>query len=206
MRILNLFLLLIIIFALSCSTTETANINTINTKISYYKNSAEIGENGQLLKCKLDKPQIINGYTCSSWLHFYENGNVDQFETNIEITKQKFVIPKGSIIFLTKDIPQSIKTIWFSKDVIYDQKILINGGIGKISTEFYINGNLKSCYLVKDQNIQGYNCKSSLFHSVIFDEKGSLLSATIASDTTINSIFLKEGERIMIENNKLNQP
>jgi hypothetical protein len=187
-----------------CTSVQTITLSSYAGKISFYENTAEYYPTDNIMKCKLSDTAMLNGYKCISWLWFFKNGQIRQFETAENIKKNSFTIPSNSIIFFNEQSPGKIKYIWFSGDVTIN-KIACKGG-GKISTEFYENDSLKACFLSKDQNIQGYECQSSLLEPVYFYPNGKIKILTLAADSKFGNKEYKRGESILIgEDGMVNQ-
>ena len=155
-----------------CSSVQTITSSYYSKQISVFDNTTEYYSTQQIKKCKLSDTAFLNGYKCISWIHFFDNGRIKQFETADDIKFNNFIIPSNSTIFFNEQNPDKIQKIWFSKDVIING-IGCKGGM-KISTEFYDNDSLKACFLSKDQIIQGFPCVSSVFKPVYFYQNGKI--------------------------------
>lgn len=185
-----------------CSSIKKISLsNYSGQQITFYDNSAEYYAGDKIMKCKLSDTATLNGYKCISWIWFFENGQIKQFETAMDIKMPGYTIPSNSTLFFNDQNPNKIKYIWFSSDVKINN-IECKGG-GKISTAFYDNDSLKACFLVKDIEIQGYSCKSSLFEPVYFYPDGKIKILTLSIDSKFDNIEYKKGESISIGENGL---
>ena len=160
-----------LIFA-GCTSVKTSSLSKYSSQISFFENTAEYYSGDGIMKCKLSDTATLNDYKCISWIYFFNDGQIKQLETAVDIKRPDFVIPSHSIVFFNDQNHSQIKCIWFSKDVTIN-KIECKGG-GKTTTDFYDNDKLKACFLAKDQVIQGVDCKSSLFKPVFFSEDGKI--------------------------------
>jgi len=179
-----------------CSSIKTISLSNYSWQISFFDNTSEYYSGDKIMKCKLSDTATLNGYKCISWIWFFENGQIKQFETAEDIKMNNFVIPSNSTVFFNEQTPNKIKYIWFSKDVIINN-VGCKGG-GKISTEFYDNDSLKACFLTKDQNIQGFPCQSSLLKPVYFYPNGKIKILTLTIDSKFADAVYKNGESIIV--------
>jgi hypothetical protein len=179
-----------------CYSIKTIDSLYYSGQISYFDNTADYYSENKIMKCKLSDTAFLDGYKCISWIWFFENGRIKQFETAEDLKINNIEIPSKSTIFFSDQNPNTIKYIWFSKDVIMNN-IECKGG-GKISTEFYDNGSLKACFLSKDQYIQGYPCKSSLLKPVYFYPDGKIKILTLGIDSKFENTYYKAGESIIV--------
>jgi hypothetical protein len=183
----------------ACSSIVQTHLKNYNNDVEVYEHSIEHHPNGNIKKIKLSKATQINGFECIRWVHFYENGNIDMYQTAVDIPINDYQIPSQSFVFVSETEPFYIKQSWLSKDT--EIQGIICSGKGKISTSFHPNGNLRSFYIDDDRYIQGYPCKGGVFKNVIFDSAGKINSFTLAKDTLYKSTLIPKGSRIMINNN-----
>jgi hypothetical protein len=192
-----LFLICAAVLIISgCSSIKTISLSNYSGQISFFDNTSEYYSGDKIMKCKLSDTTTLNGYKCISWIWFFENGQIKQFETAEDIKMNNFVIPSNSTVFLNEQKPNKIKYIWFSKDVIINN-VGCKGG-GKISTEFYDNDSLKACFLTSDQNLQGFSCLSSLLKPVYFYPTGKIKILTLSIDSKFADTVYKNGESIIV--------
>jgi len=200
-KILILVCFAAIIFA-GCSSVKTISLsNYSGQQISVYNNSVAYYDGNRVMKCRLSDTATLNGYKCISWIWFFENGQIKQFETAVDIKMPNYTIPSNSVIFFNDQNPFKIKHIWFSSNVTINN-IECRGGT-KISTEFYDNDKLKQCFLANDAEIQGYSCRSSLLDPVYFYPDGKIKRLTLSVDSKFDNIEFKKGESIIIGENGL---
>lgn len=184
-----------------CNPVKTAKLSNYSGQISFFENTAEYYTGDRIKKCMLSDTAILSGYRCISWIHFFESGKIQQFETAINIELSTYTIPARSILFFNDRNPDKIKNIWFSKDVIINNIGCMGGS--KISTGFYDNGSLRTCFLTKDQNIQGFPCKSSILEPVYFYPNGKIKILTLSSDLNQADTVYKSGESIAVDENSV---
>ncbi|HCA42403.1 MAG TPA: hypothetical protein DEP28_04040 [Bacteroidetes bacterium] len=199
-KILFLISAAALIFA-GCSSIKTISLSNYSGQISFFDNTAEYYSGDKIMKCKLSDTATLNGYKCISWIWFFENGQIKQFETACDIKMSNYVIPSNSRIFFNEQSTNKIKYIWLAKDCNINN-VECKGG-GKISTEFYDNDSLKACFLTKDQTIQGFSCKSSLLEPVYFYPNGKIKILTLSIDSRFGNTDYKNGESIIIDENGL---
>jgi hypothetical protein len=186
------------LIVVGCS-VKTISLSNYSEQISFFDNTVDYYNDDKIMKCKLSDTANLDGYKCISWIWFFENGQIKQFETAKDIKMNNFVIPSNSTIFFNEQSPNKIKYIWFSKDVIVSN-IECKGG-DKISTEFYDNDSLKACFLARDQNIQGFSCQSSLLKPVYFYPNGKIKILTLSIDSKFADTVYKKGESIIVGEN-----
>jgi hypothetical protein len=182
---------------IGCSSIKTVTLSNYSAQISFIENSATYYPNNNLKTCKLSESTSLGGHKCISWLHFFENGLIKQFQTAEDIILPSYTIPSGSVIFYNDQNPEKIKHICFSKDIVIDSVKCKSGG--NISTEFYDNGRLNACFLVENQNIQGFPCLSSVFEPVYFYPNGKIKELTLSADFKNSETTYKKGESIIID-------
>lgn len=149
--------------------------------------------NGKFRQCRFDKSVVINGILCKDWLKLYENSRIRQFQpvTNIVIGEVK--IPGGSTVFL--DTAGVLKECWFSEDVkIYGIKV--KGGLVKIPTQFYPNGQISCCILAENDIISNVPCEAGMLSPVCFYPNGKLKSCTLSENTTFGKEKYVKGTKI----------
>jgi len=190
---------IILIVVAGCNSLSTTTLTNYPEQITFYKNSAKYYPGKQLMRCKLSDTTLISGFKCISWIHFFENGQIKQYQTAALIQRKNYIIPLNSVIFLDELNPEYIKYIYFSEDVTINN-VICKGG-NKISTAFYENDMLKSCFISGSQDIQGYPCKSSLLKPITFYPDGKIKILTLGRDTTLAGNEFKSGETIIIEKN-----
>jgi len=164
------FIYVVLLILAGCTSVKTTSLSEYSSQISFFENTAEYYAGDGIMKCKLSDTATLNDYKCISWIYFFKDGQIKQFETAVDIKRPDFVIPSHSVVFFNDH--NQIKCIWFSKDVTIN-KVECKGG-GKTATEFYDNDRLKACFLAKDQMIQGVDCKSSLLKPVLFSPDGKI--------------------------------
>ncbi len=182
------------IFLSSCVTINTIQLPYYQSEIAYIESSAAFFENGNIKKCRLADEVTLNGYHCVSWMRFFENGQIRQFETAIDIKRDSILIPAKSILFFHEQNHNEISMIYLSQNTII-QGVNCKGG-EKITTSFYPNMKLRNCFLVDDQVIQGFPCKSSLMHYVSFYDSGKLKSLTLSRDFSSGKMNYRRGTYI----------
>ena len=185
-----------VLIVAGCSSIKTISLSNYSGQISFFDNTAEYYSGDKIMKCKLSDTAALNGYKCISWIWFFDNGQIKQFKTAEDIKMNNFVITSNSTIFFNDQNPNKIKYIWFSKDVIINN-VGCKGG-GKISAEFYDSDSLKACFLISDQNIQGFPCQSSLFQPVYFYPDGKIKILTLSIDSKFADTVYKSGESIIV--------
>lgn len=180
-----------------CTSIKTITLLNYSVQISFFENSAKYYPNNKLNTCKLSESANLNGHNCISWLHFFENGLIKQFQTAGDIKLANYTIPSGSVIFYNEQKPDNIKHISFSKDIVIDSIKCKSGG--NILTEFYDNNRLNSCFLTENQKIQGFPCLSSVFKPVYFYPNGKIKQLTLSADSKYVGTIYKKGESIIID-------
>jgi hypothetical protein len=139
----------------------------------------------------LTSPQEIGGYTCTGWVHYFENGTLKQFETAEPLIVAAGTIPANSTMFLDRD--GRVEAAWLA-DSTQLGDIPCRGGIGKIETRFHDNGNLASAFLSRDTVIQRLPCKAGLFAPVTFYGDGTLKSCRLAEGATVGAVTYEKGD------------
>lgn len=180
-----------------CTTIKTITLSNYSVQISFIENSAKYYPDNNIKACKLSEIANLNGHNCISWLHFFENGLIKQFQTAEDIILPDCTIPSGSVIFYNAQNPDKIKYICFSKDIVIDSIKCKSGG--NISTEFYDNGKLNACFLTENQNIQGFPCMCSVFEPVYFYPDGKIKLLTLSADSKYMDTIYKKGQSIIID-------
>lgn len=165
--------------------------------IEFKSRSVEYYPNGNLKRCKLTKPTAVKSFTCNSWIHFFEDGHVNMYRTEVDISTNDYIIPSQSTVFMSQTEPHYIKHIWLSKNTeIQGHKCR---GKGKISTSFYPNGSIKSMYIDSDRYIQNHPCKGGLFTNIMFFSDGQLKSYTLSKDTFYQNTTIEKNSRILLD-------
>ncbi|MBN1634841.1 MAG: hypothetical protein JW917_11800 [Ignavibacteria bacterium] len=104
-----------VLIIFGCSSIKTISLSNYSGQISFFDNTSEYYSGDKIKKCKLSDTATLNGYKCISWIWFFENGQIKQFETAEEIKMKNFVIPSNSTVFLANKTPIKLNTFGFQK-------------------------------------------------------------------------------------------
>ncbi|UCG27577.1 MAG: hypothetical protein JSV24_11485, partial [Bacteroidales bacterium] len=126
---------------------------------------------GQLEKCYLKENAVVEGYTCTKWIHYYEDGSLRRFTIAEPDTFAGIAFPEKSTLFLKQD--GTLEKCWFGKKTDLEDLPLI-GGFKNVTIVFYDNGNINCCFLRKIHNIQGLPCEKGNISPVYFYPSGKL--------------------------------
>jgi len=145
----------------------------------------------QAVRKKLDTPKEIQGYPCAkgtAW--FFADGKLNRCEISRPINIGDAKIPFGSIIALRPD--SKLDFVQLSDDTqiagVTCRGGSFQGPAGGSSTEFYLSGKLKQCYLAGNQEVQDVPCMGGGLigdrrgHAVQFSEGGRLQSCKLTKD------------------------
>lgn len=151
---------------------------------------------GQLEKCFLKEEAVVDGFTCTKWIHYFEDGTLRRFTISEPDTFDGIFFPEKSTIFLTED--QSLEKCWFGKKTTL-QGLPIFGGFKKITISFYDNGAIYCCFLSKKHEIQGIPCQKGILNPVFFYPSGKLKRCTAGKKIEIQNLLLKPGTIIDLD-------
>ncbi|MCK5856652.1 MAG: hypothetical protein KAG64_04135 [Bacteroidales bacterium] len=180
---LSFFIFILILFAVSCS-NETSISKESNGE--YTKITKEKG--------KLAKDSMIQGFPCkSSWVHYYSNGNISQFELAKEFTIAGISFSKKTIVFL--DSNGVLSQVYLPKDQII-QSYQCTGGNMKSATGFYPSGKLHFFFPHDNVLIDGVLCKGGAMSGIWLYESGKLKKAYAATKLKLNEKVYKKGSLI----------
>ena len=181
MKKLDSKLLLVIIAILILSVSCSKEGLFIKGSVDYYAD-------GSISKGKLIEDSIIEGYPVISWIHFYENGKLKQFDLSENFSISNLEFPKGSTIFLNSE--GIMVQAYLSKDLEI-QGYKCPGGNLKEAVGFYPSGKLRFFFPKTDVLIDGVPCKGGGLH-------GIWLYETYKKDGRI----FKEGDEIRFDDKK----
>jgi len=147
----------------------------------------------------------LAGNKCINWVHFFESGQLKQYENAADIETPRYTIPAKSVIIYNETNKSRINYIVFSKNVTIDG--IEFQGDGKITTEFFNDGKVKAGFLAKDQVIQKFPCKAIASQPVYFYPDGKLQMLALSKDLEYSHIKFKNGESIIVgQNGNLSKP
>src|SRR3989339_221849 len=102
----------------SCTSIMTVQLPEFDDQITFHDGTDQYFDNGSLKRCRLSDTVLIQGYSCTNWLHLNENGYLRQCETTVDIPRSGFTIPAGSMLFFYDELPLKEHFINFSGPVI----------------------------------------------------------------------------------------
>lgn len=181
----------------SCATTEKVYVDSYSAELICQASTDHYFDNGTLSKCRLTEPAMLGGIVCDGWIHFNEDGCIDQCLLARPIPFSGLSVPVGSWLLFDTEDPDHIAVIMFPQDMVVEG-VTVRGGV-KIMTSFHQNGRLKGCFLREDQVIDGIPCKASVFQEVRFHENGQLESCELSEDATLGDMTLPTGDRIELD-------
>ena len=152
--------------------------------------------NGQLEKCFLKEDAVVDGFTCTKWIHYYENGTLRRITISEPDTFDGKFFPEKSTLFLTEE--QKVEKCWFGKKVVLDS-LPIFGGFQKITISFFEDGKIYCCFLSKKHEIQGIKCQKGIVNPVFFYPSGKLKRCTVGKRKEIQNLVLKPGTIIDLD-------
>jgi len=183
MNIKSIFLFSAIILSFQSSLLGQDEFVIRNGSDSYYFK-------GQLEKCFLKEVAIVDSFSCTKWIHYYENGTLRRFTISEPDTFNNIYFPAKSTLFLTNN--QTLEKCWFGKKTSV-QGLPIFGGFKKITITFYDNGSINCCFLSKKHEIQGIVCQKGIINPVFFYPSGKLKRSTVGKRIKIQNLVLKPG-------------
>jgi len=151
---------------------------------------------GQLEKCFLKEVAIVDGFSCTKWIHYYDDGTLRRFTISEPDTFQGLFFPAKSTLFMTKN--QTLEKCWFGKKTtVHDLPIF--AGYKNITISFFEDGSFFCCFLSKKHEIQGIVCQNGIVSPVFFYPSGKLKRCTVGKKTKIQNLVLKAGTIIDLD-------
>jgi hypothetical protein len=152
-----------------------------------------VGAQPQTTRKFLHEPTVIQGYPCAKGIAwFFADGHLQKCTVTRDIRFGEVAIPAGSWITLTEDGKPYFVQMPHNAPVL---NLMCEGGgwlgTGEASTvSFFPNGKLKTCFLARDQLVQGVPCShgglfsafSNRNYVVLFYESGKLRQCLLAAD------------------------
>ena len=145
---------------------------------------------GQLEKCFLKEDAVVEGFTCTKWIHYYDDGTLKRITISEPDTFDGKFFPAKSTLFFSED--QKVEKCWFGKKVVLHD-LPIFGGFKKITISFFEDGKIYCCFLSKKHEIQGITCQRGIVYPVFFHPSGKLKRCTVGRRTEIQNLTLKPG-------------
>ncbi|MCD4650387.1 MAG: hypothetical protein K8S56_01160 [Candidatus Cloacimonetes bacterium] len=175
-------------------------VNPANLPLSRVK----YNNNGSICRGYSKEPIEINGYSCVRYIWFYPEGTLDNFEVadstiinNIPIParSKKFLTPDGVLdcVWFSRDVlvqgyfcpggnckeatgfhPNGQLRYVFPREPVEINGILCYPS-GMTGVYFYPEGNLKSCYVYQDVDIQGKHYKKAT--QLQFSQLGEIIGS-----------------------------
>jgi hypothetical protein len=143
----------------------------------------------------LKSDSLIQGYPCISWVHFYANGKLKQFNLAHDYVIKNVIFPRNTTVFLDKN--GGLFQVYLSKDTEI-HSYTCPGGNMKEATGFYPSGKLRFFFPRKDLLINGYPVKGGSMKGVWFYESGKLKKFYLTKDYFINGKQYKKGDLVEI--------
>lgn len=194
-----LFVFMLLVLG-GCAREHTYYLAQYDAELLFEPGSEDYFKDGSLSHCLLTEPVILNGIVCRDWLHMDSHGSLRQCVIDRPFPFSGVSIPAGSTVFFNPMKPGIIELIMFSEEVTING-IHIRGKM-KVTTSFYENGQIKSCFLAGDQMIHGIPCSESLFHPVSFYADGGLKQCTLSEHAEINGNHFLKGQTIQFDENE----
>ena len=205
----NLFVLFILSalfnFPLDLKSQQVSDTIPYTSKVKYYKN-------GKIRSCYLSKDYVFLNYNlpCGSALFFLESGKLFMCEITKETSFNGLVLPPKATVFFKK-MGENI-SFWLP-DKTRIQGIFLAANSDGVGHSIYKNGQLKSIWLAKDQEIDGVPCSTSgnIFkygfkvmglgtkRMVWLYDNGKIQQAMISRDVNIQGVDFKKGDIICFD-------
>ncbi|MGC1421752.1 MAG: hypothetical protein WA815_05350 [Terracidiphilus sp.] len=155
--------------------------------------SAQSNAPDQTSRRKLDRNEVIQGYQCAkTYAWFYTGGRLQRCTVSQETIFGEVKVPAGSIIHLLPDGHPNY-AMMAHNTLVLGLNCSGGGPLGPsegATAMFYPSGKFKSCFLAKDQLVQGVPCAhggivQAIVHRdvpVELYENGRLKSCLLAAD------------------------
>lgn len=148
----------------------------------------------------LAEDTIIQNYPCKkSFVVFYDDWSLDEFQVSKSFEFNDFVIPAKTWVSLDKD--GNITICMFPRDIRVQGHLCRGSIMGResIHTVFHKNKKLKCFFARKDVNIDSIPCKGSVFCPILLHDNGKLQSCTLAKTITVNGKTYQKGSKISLD-------
>jgi len=156
-------------------------------------------ENGGMKRALLVEESEIEGFPCQSWIWWYEDGRLDNFELARDLTVQGHAFPARTRLFF--DHEGRLAHAWLSEDAVIDGRPC-RGGM-KIDTAFHPNGRVRAFFPRRTLEIDGVPCTASVFHPIYLHPDGRLLRCKLAREVTLAGRTFRKGETIELDESSL---
>jgi antitoxin component YwqK of YwqJK toxin-antitoxin module len=156
--------------------------NGVKGRVFFYKS-------GGVKVVFLESPKNVQGIPCGRRVDFHKNGNLESCALANKLTKKGLQLKASSYVSLHPN--GKLKEVALAKEEriqgVYCRRNGFAGGTGPKVT-FFSNGQLKHCWLVTNQYVQGKHLRGVGAETIEFYKNGKLAYATLLYDQTIQGI------------------
>jgi hypothetical protein len=145
---------------------------------------------GQLKSCYLKEDALVDGFSCTKWIHYYEDGNLRRITISEPDTFNGRFYPAKSTLFFSDD--QKVEKCWFGKKVTLEG-LPIYGGYKDLTITFYEDGKIHCGFLSKNAIVQGITAQKGIASPLFFYPSGKLKRCTVGKKIEIQNLLLKAG-------------
>ncbi len=189
----------LVLIILLCMITLIYCIDIENLEIK--EKSKNYDENGNLISFYLLNPQMINSYSCKSYVHLFPDGKLKGIDLQDDTIIHGLSLEAGCRIEFYET--GEVHSVLFTKNRIIKNIPIKAYGLEGPVVEFYQNGNLKYLTLSEDYLIQDIPCRAGAFSEIYLHPNGSLQQAELSMDITYKEVPYKS-RSILILDDKAN--
>jgi hypothetical protein len=161
----------------------------------------------KVVRSKAAQPVEVDGVPCAAGYVFREDGTgrLHQCRLERDAVVRNAGLKKGTTVALNPD--GSIRYVFLPGTTIVGERSCLGQGHGWM-THFHANGELKSCWLSRDEVIQGVPCARATFvgeffgrkHAVTeFHENGALASCVASASADVGGQRYESGARVKLD-------
>lgn len=163
--------------------------------------------NRKIVRSKPSTPVEIDGVPCAAGDVFREEGTgrLHQCRLDRDAIVRNADLKKGTTVALDPD--GSIRYVFLPGTTMVGERSCRGGGHGWM-THFHANGELRLCWLSRDEVIQGVPCSRATFWGEFFGRKyattefhenGALASCITSGPTDVAGRHFEAGERVRLD-------
>ncbi|MBZ0264021.1 hypothetical protein K8I28_05075 [bacterium] len=167
--------------------------------IPLFVHSADDSNEPELIRVKLDQPQVIQGIPCQRFAWYFKDGSLQSSFLSEPFTLSGHDLPTSTKFHFNLD--GTLDFCFLGKDHELDGHLCLGRGHGYMTT-FHPNGQLHWIWLARDEVIDGIPCRHASFWadafmggvSTRFHPNGRLKTCKLSEAITIQGRELKKGE------------
>jgi hypothetical protein len=161
----------------------------------------------KVVRSKAAQPVEVDGVPCAAGYVFREDGTgrLHQCRLERDAVVRNAGLKKGTTVALNPD--GSIRYVFLPGTTIVGERSCLGQGHGWM-THFHANGELKSCWLSRDEVIQGVPCARATFFGEFFGrnyavtefhENGALASCVASASAEVGGQRYESGARVKLD-------